>query len=241
MSTEQGSPPRTVTRAAARNTTRVTVGAVAILLAALTNATFVLAGLTSARLGTVNSFVSELGARGEPAAMFFRMSDLTTGLLLAAGLLLAWPGIPRTRRSGHLAPILLLVFCAATMLDSLLPLDCVPTVDAACRAAEKANQVSLGHELHGITGVTESTAIGLALLIFGVGLWTEPGWRFLSRTGLVLGVIYMIGNLAIVVQYLYDQPGLGITQRIQIVTFSTFLILLAVEIIARSRPRHGPG
>ena len=51
---------------------------------------FLLEGYLGTRLDRSISFVSELAARGEPAAVFFRLSDLVAGILLGVGGLLAY-------------------------------------------------------------------------------------------------------------------------------------------------------
>src|SRR5688500_11289845 len=69
--------------------------------------------------------------------------------VLAAGCLV----LAVRRLRGRLVVAGLLLFAAATLADTILSLDCAPSVDALCRHREQTGTVSLPHKLHQITSV----------------------------------------------------------------------------------------
>lgn len=198
-----------------------------LIVCALTNAAFLIWWLVGVRLSFSSSFVSEFSADGEPGALTYRLFDLVTGVMLLAALDMLWNVFPKSRLV-RVSQFALILFALLTIIDSALPLDCAPTADAICRQREELGFVTFAHQAHGITGILESAAINIALLLLPWVLWRKHGWEWFSRWSVVLGAIYMVGNGMIIVQYMFGIEGLGITQRAQILTFSAFLVLLDV-------------
>jgi hypothetical protein len=203
------------------------VGTLVILACAVMNSSFLVANLVGGQLNWYSSFVSEYGARGEPGALFFHLSDFITGCLLLAAMFQLWRVFPQgwAVRIGQIA---LITVGILTTADAFLPLDCVPTADPSCRARETANLVTWAHETHGFTGVLESACITAALILFWWGMHSDPVWHSVRRWSLAFGVVYLIGNLVIVAQYMLEIGGLGVTQRCQVLAFSGFLIALGI-------------
>jgi hypothetical protein len=213
------------------------VAAWCLLLGSITNAAFLLEGYLGTRLDRSVSFVSELGARGEPNAAFFRLSDLVTGSLLFAGAAFAFTLLPRNLalRIGVISAGL---FAMLTFADSFLPLDCPPTTDAACRAAEDAGAVSWQHAAHNVTGVLEGVLAPLALLAIALGSWQlrrrgelgsqwDPQWQLLT----IIGVLYALISGLIAVMYLAQLDGVGVWQRLQIVLYSAGMFSLGLLLL----------
>ena len=74
---------------------RARVASWSLIAGAVANTAFLLEGYLGARLDRTVSFVSELGARGEPNADFFRLSDIVAGSLLLIGAIAAAGVLPR--------------------------------------------------------------------------------------------------------------------------------------------------
>lgn len=223
---------------------RAIIGAWCLILGAAANVAFLVEGYTGATLDRVNTFVSELGSQGQPAAAFFRLSDLVTGLLLLAGLIAAFGLLPRNRwlRLGLACAIF---FSAMTVVDAFAPLDCVPSVDKACRALEESGQVSLAHQIHSITGVLESFFGFLALILIALGLWqlqrqraVPADWRELSHFLVITGILYALLSLVIAVQYVLETSGIGIVQRFQVVMFAAAMFALGLVLRHYRAPRR---
>ena len=227
--------------------TRAIVGAWCLILGAITNVAFLVEGYTGATLNRMNTFVSELGSQGQPAAAFFRLSDLATGLLLLAGLVAAYGLLPRNRwlRLGLASAIF---FSVMTVVDAFAPLDCVPSVDKACRALEESGRVSMAHQIHSVTGVLESFFGFLSLILIALGLWQlqrreaiPADWRELSHFLVITGILYALLSLVIAVQYLLETSGIGIVQRLQVVLFAAAMFALGLVLRHYRAPRgEGP-
>ncbi len=204
---------------------------------------FLLEGYVGARLDRSVSFVSELGARGEPGALFFRSSDFVAGSLLFVGAVLAWSILPRNwfLRAGVACSI---VFAALTAFDAFLPMDCAPTVDEACRAAEEAGTLQWQHLTHNWTGVVEGVVAPAAMFLIAIGVWQlrrgedlprqwEPVWQEL----VIFGLLYTVLSAVIAVAYLFDVGELGIAQRLQIVVYGAGMFTLGLVVRNYRGPR----
>ena len=213
-----------------------------LILGALTNVAFLLEGYVGARLDRTMSFVSELGSRGEPAALFFRASDLATGILLFIGAVALWTLLP-ANLALRLGVAASMVFAVLTGADAFLPLDCAPTVDAACRAAEDVGQVSWQHAAHNVTGVVESVAASSAMFLIAWGVWLlqrrralSGSWESVWQQLVVFGALYTALSIALAVMYLMATGPIGTLQRVQIVIYAAGMFTLGLA----ARIRHTP-
>lgn len=125
-------------------------------------------------LSVQDSFLSELGARDQSTSLYARAMDLATGVLLLVSVVLAWPV---RRAQWELSGLLIstAVFGLGTLFDSFSPMDCAPSVSAACRAAEANGQTGVALVLHEVT----STLAGLgsiAMGVFAVLVVRRCGW-----------------------------------------------------------------
>ena len=111
---------------------RLTVGGVAGLVGAAAYSSFLLAWPLGSTLDPVNSYVSELGVRTQPASAFFRASDVLAGLLIVLLALLLRDGLPShwRREAGRAA---LAIAGAASVFDGWHPMGCLPSIAVACR------------------------------------------------------------------------------------------------------------
>src|SRR5687767_4575534 len=108
------------------------------------------------------SFLSELGARDQSTSPYARGMDLATGVLLLVAVLLARPAARGRREVGGLL-ISTATFGLGTLFDSFSPMDCAPSVSAACRAAEANGQEGAALVLHEVT----STLAGVGSIAMG--------------------------------------------------------------------------
>lgn len=171
-------------------------------------------------LSSVDSYVSELLAADQPYRLLFRGTDL-----MAAGCL-----VVATRRShGRLASFSLLFFAAATIADTVLALDCAPSVDALCRYRESTGDVSLSHRLHQVTSVL--TYLG--------ALATAAAFARRWQARVVLALLVVTGVLSLA---LANDPGAGLVQRAQLLVIAAGLVCLScVDPPADRRGHLQPG
>jgi len=146
------------------------------------------------------SFLSELGARDQATSPYARAMDLGTGVLV---LIAAVLGRPAARMHRDVAGLLIssAVFGAGTLLDSLSPMDCAPSADAACRAAAESPALVL-HEITSTLAGLGSSAMGIFALLI------------LRRSGGGRGRLVAVLAAAVVV----TQAWLGIETGVEMLT-----------------------
>lgn len=152
------------------------------------------------------SFLSELGARDQATGPYARAMDLGAGVLLLIAAIL---GRAAARLHRDVAGLLIsaAIFGAGTLFDSFSPMDCAPSVSAACRAAEANGQAGMALVLHEIT----STVAGLgsiAMGVFAVLVLRSSGWG-----GLWAKVVAVLAAGVVV-----TQTWLGIETGVEVLT-----------------------
>ncbi|GAA3139420.1 hypothetical protein JOF29_000320 [Kribbella aluminosa] len=110
-----------------------------------------------------HSFLSELGALDQSTSHVARAMDLTTGVLLLVGVLLA-RSAARGRRELTGLLVSTAAFALGTLFDALSPMDCAPSASEVCGATEADGQTGVGLVLHEVT----STIAGLGSIAMGV-------------------------------------------------------------------------
>ncbi|MEV7191492.1 DUF998 domain-containing protein [Streptomyces sp. NPDC093510] len=212
-----------------------TARAVAVLLlaGALAYSTWSAEVFVPTGLSPRTAYVSELAAEDQPYGTFFRTLDFLAGLLVlvaAASALLRLPLRDRWSAAGWAG---LALFGAATAADSRLPLSCAATADAGCAARERAGAVPWTHTAH-----TVSSSLAVAGALIGMVLLTVAArrradrWPSLARTGPLLVVLELAATgwtLASVAAFEAGRGtwGLGIGQRLQVLSIAVWLVLLA--------------
>ncbi|NNG19897.1 DUF998 domain-containing protein [Naumannella sp. ID2617S] len=220
----------------------------ALLYSAWTLAALLTPELFDARI----SYVSELSARDQPFSLLYRSADALAGACVGFA---AWrvatlhrplrlPGASRARRlrPARVGWWALVGFGVATMADALAPMQCAPSHDLACRAAEQAGTVDWLHKVHTVT----SSAAGMLLLV-AIAALTWAARRAIRlhgsarRLGWVLVLSGVVGVLATGVM-LYeiwvstllgpDDTALGWAHRTQLAAASVWLIALALTVRA---------
>lgn len=198
-------------------------------VAALANSWFVLALLLPGTLAPATTFISEHAARSQPFAHLFRAADLLTGASLLLGVLVAGWRAPRNRWL-LVAGAALVAYGACTLADTALPLDCAPSVDPTCRAAELAGEVSLQHHAHSVTGVVEGIAVVLAAYCLSLGTRFSPDWAGFSRTAGAIATLQVVFALVVSGLWLAGVLAVGWPQRLATVLVSALFAVLAANL-----------
>ncbi|GGU53249.1 hypothetical protein GCM10010211_17410 [Streptomyces albospinus] len=226
------------TRPAARRT-----AAALLLLGAVAYTAWVLELVIVTGLDPVRAYVSELAAADQPLGGLFRATDLVAGLLVLAGALTALTGpagqaeptgpAAAERRPWAVAGwAALVLFGAATALDSRLPLSCAPTGDPECAARETAGLVPATHTAHAVSSSLAMVGALAALVLLTVAARRYDRWPALARFGppLVLAELAAtLWTLAAVAAFTADRGtwALGVGQRVQVLLVALYIALLA--------------
>lgn len=180
-------------------------------------------------------YLSELSAADQPHDLFFRVGDMLTGLLVAVLALSVHtatrrrPGGTAGRRWRRLVAVGLLVFSIATILDAVFVLDCAPSHDVACHAAERQVQLSASHYIHEATSVSAQLG-ATGSLVAGIMALRSGRW-FVVVVG--LGVVHVIALAVMVIMLGLGQPGMGYLQAVTVATASLWFSAVGLGVLDR--------
>jgi len=209
---------------------------VAGLVAALAYSSFLLAGPLGSRLDPTTSYVSELGARTQPASGFFRATDMVAGgLIVVLAAALRWDLARDWRRDVGTAALGLAG--VASVFDGWKPMDCAPSIDRACRLREDAiGLLDQLREPHTVSSVTGVVAAIVSMAVLGSLLGSEPGRRRLGHFGLVAALVTAGLSLAELPLTTAD-PGVGLIERTFVLCVSAWIAALGLLLLPRRRHR----
>jgi hypothetical protein len=166
-----------------------------------------------------HGYISELGSQGQPHHLLFDRLDTATGLL---ALLLAWhlwrsSDVPR----GAAAAVAL--FGLGLAVGGLFPMDCAPSLSAACARAENGDRISWREQVHTVASVAECTGVIAAMALLSWPYrrsWPYRAW--LLATPLVSGLALWvaIGSL--------EHHLVGWTERALACSFAFWLLTIGV-------------
>jgi len=238
----EGRTPRATPPPAARR--RLALGGVAGLVGAAAYSSFLLARPLGSTLDPVNSYVSELGVRTQPASAFFRASDVLAGLLIVLLALVLRDGLPRDRRrEGGRAT--LAIAGAASVFDGWHPMGCTPSVDVLCRPRpDVIGLLAQLREAHTVSSVTGVIAAVASMLLLGGLLGASPRWRSLGKIGQVAAVaVIALGLLELPLTL--TSHWVGLVERASVLCISWWFAALAVVALrtavrGRARPEASP-
>ncbi|EOM74288.1 DUF998 domain-containing protein [Rhodococcus rhodnii] len=210
------------------------VTAVLLTAAGICYASWLAENVLDTGLAATRSFVSELGSLDAPDGFFFRTADMVTGTIaVVAGLLGAYGFTSGALTAIHWFGVVL--FGAATILDSRFPLRCTSARDPGCED-ELLEQAS---SLHGFTSFAAATgavvsALALLVLVF-VAAW--PVWLRTFEL-IVVGAFLLGGGWMLVGTALLDpdRAWLGVGQRIQLTAVSGWLVFAACAVLVTLPP-----
>lgn len=171
-------------------------------------------------------FASQLAATDREHGIVYRSGDLLTGIVLTVA---AATGLTLTPRRflttvGWLA---LGVFAVGTIADSRLPLRC-------SRPACEAAQVPLAHQWHALTSTVSVTAAVVSAVAFIVAIFVYRAPRAMWWSGLLVVAAFLVGTLWMLVGV--DDPSgshawLGFAQRVELLSMSGWLVLVAATLL----------
>jgi hypothetical protein len=206
---------------------RLLLGGAAGLVGAAAYSSFLLARPLGSTLDPVNSYVSELGARTQPASAFFRASDVLAGLLIGLLALALREALPRDRRreAGRAA---LAMAAAASGFDGWHPMGCTPSIDLACRPHRNfiglLAQLREAHTVSSVTGVVAAVA---SMLLLGSLLRELPPWRHLGELGQLAALtVTALGLLELPLTL--TNHWVGLVERTYVLWISGWFAALAV-------------
>jgi hypothetical protein len=177
------------------------------------------------------SFLSELSAQDQATAPYAQAMDLSTGVLLLVTAILARAAARANRDFAGLL-ISAVLFGAGTILDALSPMDCAPSVSAACQAAETHGQAGADLVLHHVTSAVAGVGT-VAMAVFALLVLRRAGWG--GAWGRALAVLS--GTVVVTQLWLAVHTGLdvvtgaetdapGVLQRVAILFLCAFLATL---------------
>ncbi|MFM9367524.1 DUF998 domain-containing protein [Streptomyces sp. Da 82-17] len=220
------------------------IAAALLGLGAVAYTAWVLEAVLATGLDPIRTYVSELAAESQELGGLFRATDLTAGLLVCAGAAWALARLgPHTLwfRVGWAG---LLLFGAATAVDSRLPLSCTPTADPECAARETDGLVPATHTAHAISSSLAVTGALIGLVVLTAAARRDPHRRrsALARFGpwlVALELAVTVWTLSAVAAF---QSGhgtwlLGLAQRAQVLLIAAWLALLVRELLRVRGPR----
>jgi hypothetical membrane protein len=214
---------------------RLTLGGVAGLVGAAAYDSFLLARPLDSTLDPVNSYVSELGVRTQPASGVFRASDVLAGLLIVVLALMLRDGLPRHRRreAGRAA---LAIAGAASVFDGWHPMGCAPSIEAACRPhPDVVGLIVQLREAHTVSSVIGVVAGLASMVLLGSLLREIPRWRRLGELGLLAAlVVIALGLLELPLSL--ANHWVGLVERLQVLWMSGWFAALALLALRTALP-----
>jgi hypothetical protein len=202
---------------------------------------FLLARPLGSTLDPVNSYVSELGVRTQPASAFFRASDVLAGLLIVLLALALRDALPRDWRR-ELGRAALATAGVASVFDGWHPMGCLPSIQAACRPHPDViglvGQLREAHTVSSVIGVVGAVA---SMLVLGSLLREIPRWRHLGQIGQLTALVVMaLGLLELPLSL--SNRWVGLVERVDVLWVSGWfaaLAMLALRTTVRSPGRPG--
>lgn len=185
-------------------------------------------------LSLTRSYISELSVAGQPAYQAFRTGDLVAGFGLAvlAGTLTLWRPSPQMR----LGSAALTAAAATSIVDALSPMTCTPSTDIRCWDGDHAALLTQLSQLHTVSGVIGFTAMVIAIAAYGSALRRQSETRHLGCTGLAVAAVGAVLGCVQIGMALAASDWTGLVERIQVLTMTAYLAVLAV-VVARSGGR----
>ncbi|GAC67570.1 DUF998 domain-containing protein [Gordonia soli] len=205
---------------------RLLVAGVLVAIAGLCYSSWVLEFAWPDRLDPLNSFLSELDAAQRPHREVYVVGDVVTGVctMIAAAVLL----LPRRIVLGRLATTAVLavgVFGAATVADALLPIECIPGIDAGC-PYEPSGLLPQLHHVHALTSTIAVFAIFATMIAATLASLRSGRWPLLRVVGaVVFAVVALTTVWMMIADNLSGDYRLGLAQRIQVGGMTTWLVL----------------
>ncbi len=205
--------------------------------AVLFTATWIITGLADPNFSFVNNDTSDLGALTAGPPTPYNVALSLSGLL-TVGLALAVVHAFGRRRAVIAGAVLIGIFAVGQFIDGLAREDCAVSVNAACRAAEKAGQLSTHHQVHNIESLFTFTALMLAPLVLGLVLRSMPRWRVLGWWSIAAGAAQIVCLPIFLTMYSNGTSGQGVVEIIELTAGTVWIAAMSIAIarLADGRP-----
>jgi hypothetical protein len=219
------------------STARFVSAGILVALAGICYSSWVLEFLWPSPLDPLRSFLSELDAAHRPHREVYVAGDVTTSCaaMLAALVML----IPRPLVRGFpaiCAVVALGAFGASTIADALLPIECIPGVDAGC-PSEPSGILPQLHHVHALTSTLAVFSVFTVMIAAVVAAFRDGVWPMLRVAGTIVFAIVVVATVwMLVADNLSGDYRLGLAQRIQVGGMTVWLIIWGWS-IAASRHR----
>lgn len=207
-----------------------------LVAGAVLYSSWVLAFFLDSGAGALEGFASQLAATDQRYGIVYRSGDLLTGIVLVAAAGLGLTITPR-RFLTAVGWAGLGVFAIGTIADSRLPLRC-------SRPECEAVQVPLTHQWHALTSTVSVTAAVVSAIAFIVAIVVYRAPRTMWWSGVAVVVLFLVGTVWMLVGV--DDPSgshswLGFAQRVELLSMSGWLVLVAATLLVDRtwRDLHG--
>ena len=233
-----GAPVAASEDSAARSLTRA-VAVVLLVIGGLAYADWVLQLFLPVRADLMTSFISELGAVGQPHHNLFRGADVTGGALSAAGGAVAWLHMRRWALTW--SSLIMLGVCV--ILESILPLGETLTFAAVLPKAGTHLWWERVSEPHGVVSFLETVSflVLFASCTAALRRATTRQWsrRLLAAVGLA-AIVCGVADAALTASLLVGGHAsvLGLVQRVE-VTLTALWLAAAPTWLVRTHTDEG--
>ncbi|MFS8201735.1 DUF998 domain-containing protein [Streptomyces sp. CWNU-52B] len=208
-----------------------TATAALLALGALAYSAWAWEAVLTTGLPPAHTYVSELAAADQPYGALFRTTDLLAGVLVAAAVLSPLRPPPAGGRAAWAGRAGLLLFGAATAVDSRLPLGCTPTTNPACAAQERAGTLPWTHSAHTVS----STVALCGILVAMVVLTRTARWGPALVALELAATVWTLAAIA-ALESGHDGWGVGVAQRLQVGVIAIWLGAQAVSSVRARGP-----
>lgn len=171
---------------------------------------WLLAPLVNPRLSLRYSMISEISAQMQPYAWLFHAIDILTGILTMLALPYVWRFLQKLDSPwrqilfGTIASI-----GVDSIIDTLLPISCAPSMDTACNLAQSHSLLTTAH-------MVESTLIGIVEFVAPL-LWMyvyKTKRRAIAQVSIwFVAVQVAVGLTIVLTRAIHHDQAVGLYQR----------------------------
>ena len=197
--------------------------------AVLFTLTWIAIGIADSTFSFVNNNTSDLGSLTAKHPTPYNVALSISGLL-TIGLAVAVVRTFGRRRAVIAAAVLIAIFGIGQFIDGLAREDCPPSVDAVCRAAEKAGQISTHHQVHNIESLFTFTSLMLAPFVLGLVLRSLPRWRTFGWFSFAAAAVQFICLPIFLMMYDQGTRGQGVVEIIEVTVGVAWIAVLSVRV-----------
>lgn len=185
-------------------------------------------------LSSSQSYVSELSVPDQPHVVFFRLANLLGSLCMTIGFLL----LLRRRRASSSSILVLKLLAgisAIGIINAVFPMSCAPSQSHACLVVQEQFDFTIGQWIHLASAVLIFSGLLAAQFYTTLRLFMRYSWKFwLSLTN---ALIQLVLNTIVVIICLYGWSNVGIFQRLSLILFTLWLVVITLELSAEGNKK----